>query len=106
MKRFGQYLPLRVIKAPVGQLSITWETTLASRYDVYRGTIPAGHTLGGRGYDHAAFGACSVTSPSALVDAGSGSFYYLAVARCGAVDGSFGRDSVHRERSPAAPTCP
>jgi hypothetical protein len=60
-------------------------------------------------YDHGSH-ACGVTGSAVRLVGeaawGSGSFYYIAVARCGATPSSFGRASDGVERPAGTPACP
>ena len=108
-------VPLSVIKSGA-DLVVSWQDTLPPTDDLYRGTIPTTQTMAARSggvraaaYDHGSH-ACAVTGSSATLSGeaapGTGSFYYIAVARCGATPSSFGRSSDGVERPVGAPACP
>jgi hypothetical protein len=100
--------PLRVTRAAGSTLHLSWNDASMPAYDVYRGTIPPDRTMAARAsaYDHDAFGACSVAGVTLDIAQGSGSFYFLVAAHCGAGVSSLGRDSSGAEIPGPLTTCP
>jgi hypothetical protein len=102
--------PLLLAKAP-GGLALTWGSSGAPAYELALGTIPPEGMAGrlgatGLAYDHASFGACALAATSATIASPPGDAYLLAVARCGALTSSYGRDALGTERPPSTTPCP
>jgi hypothetical protein len=95
-------VPLRVEKAPAGLVHVTWEATSSGSYALHGG--PLAQMPGSRPAPSQS--ECALAAPEAVVDFGAGSTYFLAVARCGASESSYGRDSRGAERRVASPPCP
>jgi hypothetical protein len=119
--------PLRITKSTTGgNLIASWgEVPFAATFNVYRGTIPSGATLGtrpvGTEYDHTMFDAtaCDVPPPSKQLTAQfvptatvpGTTYYYLVTARspCDPAadrESNYGQNSFGVDRPVAAPTCP
>jgi hypothetical protein len=94
--------PLRVAKLDASTLRVTWQAVPAGRYALYGedlAQVPAARPQPG-------IVACDLTSPTADVPLGATNRYFLAAARCTALNSSLGRDSFAMERNAASPPCP
>lgn len=96
--------PLRVARSGSSQLALTWGGPAGRRTNVYIGDLTTLATTAT--YTHASVGTCEVTGGQATVAMPPAETYILLAARCSGRDSSVGRDSLGRERPPAAPVCP
>jgi hypothetical protein len=94
--------PLMISKSG-SHLYITWDapggSCITSDYSIYRGSLPW------MTYNHAPLQCSTGGLTNALIDADSGSYYYLVVAKNSSNEGSYGLDSSHIQRPAASSPC-
>jgi hypothetical protein len=93
--------PLRLARAPAGQLDLTWSASCVSSdtdFEVYEGTL-------GDFVSHAPLLCDTGGATNATITPAAGSAYYLIVPTNGFREGSYGTNSAGQPRTQGVAAC-